>query len=50
MEMKALLFNLLKDFDLVPGEKTQIPIRLAKGAMQVKPENGYWVKFKLRNK
>ncbi|XP_026482128.1 cytochrome P450 9e2-like [Ctenocephalides felis] len=48
MEMKTLLFNILKEFDIVPSEKTQIPLKLAKGLMQMKPEKGFWVKLQPR--
>uniref|UniRef100_A0A6M2DZN4 Putative cytochrome n=1 Tax=Xenopsylla cheopis TaxID=163159 RepID=A0A6M2DZN4_XENCH len=45
MEMKAILFNIFKEFDIVPSEKTRIPIKLAKSSMQLRPEGGYWFKM-----
>ncbi|XP_026482127.1 cytochrome P450 9e2-like [Ctenocephalides felis] len=48
MEMKAFFFNILKEFDIVPSEKTQIPLKLAKSAVQMKPENGFWIKLQPR--
>lgn len=48
MEIKAMFFNILQDFNIVPCKKTQIPIVLAKGSITMRPENGFWVKFERR--
>ncbi|XP_026482129.1 cytochrome P450 9e2-like [Ctenocephalides felis] len=48
MEMKALLFNILKEFDIVPSEKTQIPLKLSRNSIQMRPEKGFWMKLKPR--
>ncbi|KAH0814909.1 hypothetical protein GEV33_007883 [Tenebrio molitor] len=42
METKVLFFHLLSSFEIVPVEKTQIPIRLSKKAINMSPEKGFW--------
>ncbi|XP_055529187.1 cytochrome P450 9e2-like [Wyeomyia smithii] len=49
MEVKLMLFYLLKDFSLEPTDKTQVPIRLAKSAFTLQAEQGVWVKIKNRS-
>lgn len=48
MEMKLIAFHLLSKFDIVPTEKTQIPVILTKGSVSLKPEKGMFVGLKLR--
>jgi cytochrome P450 family 9 len=48
METKVLFFHLLSSFEIVPVEKTQIPIRLSKKAINMSPEKGFWVGLKKR--
>ncbi|KAK5641808.1 hypothetical protein RI129_010355 [Pyrocoelia pectoralis] len=49
METKILFFHLLSKFDLVPTEKTTIPLVLTKTKFILAPENGFWVGFRPRN-
>ncbi|XP_011150777.1 cytochrome P450 9e2-like [Harpegnathos saltator] len=44
METKVLLFHLLARCDLLPCEKTPIPIQLAKEGFIMIPEGGFWLK------
>ncbi|XP_053683281.1 cytochrome P450 9e2-like [Sabethes cyaneus] len=48
MEVKLMLYYLLKDFTLQPTEKTQIPLQLAKNAFTLQAEKGIWVEIKGR--
>ncbi|XP_065080267.1 probable cytochrome P450 9f2 [Ochlerotatus camptorhynchus] len=48
MEVKLVVYYLLKDFSFEPTEKTDVPIRLTKKAVDVRTENGAWVEFKPR--
>ena len=48
MEIKILFFHLLDKFQLVTIEKTQIPLKILKGSMNVVTEKGIWVGFKRR--
>ncbi|EFN77010.1 Cytochrome P450 9e2 [Harpegnathos saltator] len=49
METKVLLFHLLARCDLLPCEKTPIPIMLARDGFTMKPEGGFWLKVVPRN-
>ncbi|XP_032683013.1 cytochrome P450 9e2-like [Odontomachus brunneus] len=44
MEMKVLLLHLLARCDLLPCEKTPIPLKLDKAGFILKPEGGFWLK------
>ena len=44
MEIKAVLYALLLNFNLEPNADTQIPLKLAK-SIQVKTEKGLHLKF-----
>lgn len=44
LETKVLLFHLLARCDLLPCDKTQIPLKLAKDGFNMKPEGGFWLK------
>ncbi|XP_032682991.1 cytochrome P450 9e2-like [Odontomachus brunneus] len=44
LETKVLLFHLLARFDLLPCEKTPIPLKLAKDGFNMKAEGGFWLK------
>lgn len=48
MTVKMVIFELLRHFDVVPCEKTQIPIKLSKGAFNMKVDKGFWFTFKER--
>ncbi|XP_044766592.1 uncharacterized protein LOC123322677 [Coccinella septempunctata] len=48
MEIKALLFYLLRHFELIPVEKTQIPVKISKNAFNIIPEDGLYVGLKRR--
>ncbi|XP_058449767.1 probable cytochrome P450 9f2 [Malaya genurostris] len=50
MEVKLILYYLLKDFSLEPTEKTQIPLQLTKNMFLFQAEKGVWAEFKPRNK
>jgi len=45
MEAKAILFHILLEFKFEKCDKTQIPVRLAKGGFLLKAENGLWMKL-----
>lgn len=48
MELKAIVYSLLLKFEIIPNEKTQIPIRIAKIPLGARPEKGVHVQLKLR--
>nr|AKZ17701.1 cytochrome P450 monooxygenase CYP9Z63 [Tenebrio molitor] len=48
METKVLFFHLLSSFEIVPVEKTQIPIRFSRKAINMSAEKGFWVGLKKR--
>ncbi|XP_058837424.1 probable cytochrome P450 9f2 [Topomyia yanbarensis] len=48
MEVKSILYYLLKDFSLQPTEKTQIPLRLMKHLFALQSEKGVWLEVKPR--
>ncbi|KAF5280488.1 hypothetical protein FQA39_LY18053 [Lamprigera yunnana] len=48
MECKTLMFYLLSKFEIVPIEKTSIPIVLQEGAFNVNSKTGIWLGLKLR--
>lgn len=48
MELKAIVYSLLLKFEIIPNEKTQIPIRIAKIPFGARPEKGVHVQLKLR--
>ncbi|XP_026475344.1 cytochrome P450 9e2-like [Ctenocephalides felis] len=45
MSVKMIIFELLRNFDIVPCEKTQIPLKLTKGTFNMKVEKGFWMEF-----
>ncbi|XP_053683463.1 probable cytochrome P450 9f2 [Sabethes cyaneus] len=49
MEVKLMLYYLLKDFVMEPTERTDIPLRIKKNAITLQAENGVWVKLRARN-
>ncbi|CAH1974893.1 unnamed protein product [Acanthoscelides obtectus] len=46
LEMKAVFFHLLSHFELVPTEKTQIPLKLSQASINPQAERGFWMGFK----
>nr|XP_023014564.1 cytochrome P450 9e2-like [Leptinotarsa decemlineata] len=46
LETKLLFFHLLSHFELVPVEKTQIPLKLSKFTFNLMAENGFWLGLK----
>ncbi|XP_058829926.1 cytochrome P450 9e2-like [Topomyia yanbarensis] len=48
MEVKAIVFYMLMKFSFERTEKTQVPLKLAKGYLGVHSRNGVFVEFKLR--
>ncbi|KAJ3645263.1 hypothetical protein Zmor_022932 [Zophobas morio] len=48
LEIKTLFFHLLSKFDLVPTEKTEIPLRLSPKKANMSPENGFHLGLKPR--
>ncbi|XP_055589826.1 probable cytochrome P450 9f2 [Uranotaenia lowii] len=49
MEVKSVLFYLLKDFRLGRTDRTEDTVKLSKSLFGLKAENGIWVKFKPRS-
>jgi cytochrome P450 family 9 len=49
MEVKAVMFHLLTNFNIVPTAKTQNPIKLKKSTFNMMAENGFWVGLEPRN-
>jgi len=43
LEMKVLFFHLLARCDLKPGEKTKLPLKLAREGFAMKAEGGFWL-------
>lgn len=48
METKAVFFYLLSHFRLEAGPRTQHPIQLKKASLAPSAENGFWIRFRLR--
>lgn len=48
LDLKALFFYLIANFELVPVEQTQIPLKFSKTALNLTPENGFWLGFRRR--
>lgn len=48
MAVKAVTYYLILNFTLVPNEKTQMPVQVAKSALGVVPEKGIHLELKLR--
>ncbi|KAL5274749.1 hypothetical protein ACFFRR_001051 [Megaselia abdita] len=49
MEAKAILFYLVGEFKLEPSKNSTIPLDLTGGGFQLKPKNGFWLKFATRS-
>jgi cytochrome P450 family 9 len=48
MEVKTVVYHLLLNFSFEKTEKTQIPLKLAKGGLSLKTEKGVWLELKPR--
>uniref|UniRef100_A0A2M4BJZ6 Putative cytochrome p450 9b2 n=1 Tax=Anopheles marajoara TaxID=58244 RepID=A0A2M4BJZ6_9DIPT len=48
MEVKVVLYYLLKHFRVTPCAKTQIPLKFKKSASQLATEQGIWLEFSSR--
>lgn len=48
LEIKTLFCYLLAEFELVPVEKTQIPLKFSKRALNMVVEKGFWLGLKRR--
>lgn len=48
LDLKTLFVCLIAKFELVPVEQTQIPLKFSKTALNITPENGFWLGFKRR--
>jgi len=46
LEAKAVLYHLLSNFEIVPVEKTSIPLALKKGSLGVAAQDGFWLGLK----
>ncbi|KAJ8928367.1 hypothetical protein NQ314_019098 [Rhamnusium bicolor] len=47
LEIKIVFFFILKHFELVPVEKTQIPLEISKKTFALSAANGFWLRLKL---
>lgn len=48
MEMKSIIYYLLKDFSLEPTEKTEVPLEMSKNMFALQAKNGVWLEMKPR--
>lgn len=46
METKLVFYHLLTKFEIVPVEKTKVPLKLLKSLMTLSSENGFWFGIK----
>ncbi|KAJ3645738.1 hypothetical protein Zmor_023374 [Zophobas morio] len=50
METKLLFYHIISNFELIPVEKTQIPIRFNRKAINMAAEKGFWLGLQRRVK
>uniref|UniRef100_A0A1I8PTR9 Cytochrome P450 n=1 Tax=Stomoxys calcitrans TaxID=35570 RepID=A0A1I8PTR9_STOCA len=48
LEIKAFLYNVLRDYRLEASAKTCTPLELDKTTLQLRPKNGFWLQLKPR--
>ncbi|KAK4875636.1 hypothetical protein RN001_012058 [Aquatica leii] len=48
LEIKLMLVELLQNFEIVPNEKTQIPLKLSKSNFNAIPDDGIWLTLQPR--
>lgn len=46
LEMKLVLSEILSKFEVLPCEKTEIPLEIKIGPGLLEPKNGIWLSFK----
>lgn len=46
LETKALFFNLLRNFELSPGKKLEIPLKLSLSGIGLNAQGGFWINMK----
>lgn len=44
--MKLVLAEILSKFEVLPCEKTEIPLQIKNGIGLISPKNGIWLNFK----
>ncbi|RZC05006.1 p450 domain containing protein [Asbolus verrucosus] len=50
LETKALFFHILSNFEIIPVEKTEIPVKISRKSFTLCPANGLWLGFKHRTR
>lgn len=50
LEIKVVVFHLVKNFELVVVEETQIPFKLSTRNINITTDKGYWMGLKRRTK
>ncbi|XP_044253641.1 cytochrome P450 9e2-like isoform X2 [Tribolium madens] len=50
LEFKLIFFYILSQFEIIPIQKTQIPLKLDKTQFALTAENGFWLGLKRREK
>lgn len=50
IELKVIFYNLILNFELLPNDRTQIPIKLKKTILNIAPEGGIHLTLKPRSK
>jgi cytochrome P450 family 9 len=48
LEIKALFFHLLSSFEIIPVEKTEIPVKISKSSFTLAPQDPFWLGLKRR--
>lgn len=46
LEMKLVLSEILSKFEVLPCEKTEVPLEIKIGPGLLEPKNGIWLSFK----
>lgn len=47
-EIKTLLFHLIRSFQVIPNEKTEVPLELLNDRITIVAKNGFHLAFKKR--
>lgn len=50
IQVKTIFYYLLLNFSFEPNEKSQIPIKLMKNALNLEPEDGFYMELRPRQK
>uniref|UniRef100_A0A8D8JY63 Probable cytochrome P450 9f2 n=3 Tax=Culex pipiens TaxID=7175 RepID=A0A8D8JY63_CULPI len=48
MELKSIMYYLVKEFSLEPTERTEVPLKLSRMAISLQSEKGIWLELKPR--